>query len=129
MLFHALRIECLKSMIVISSIHQLWHSVVHVIVIKLSRVPQNNCNNELGSLFKLWETEKVMKELKTGKAPGPNGIRNEFLVHAGTPTITWLTSLFNVCLQENTKPKVRRRASVVAVLKPGNLIPQRRATG
>ena len=33
--------------------------------------------------------------------------------------ITWPISLFNVYLQENTIPKMWRRASVVAVLKPG----------
>ena len=35
--------------------------------IKLSHIPQNYSNNELGSPFKLWET---------GKAPEPDGILN-----------------------------------------------------
>ena len=89
--------------------------------IRLSQAMVSNSNSELRPAFMLYEFTDAIKELKAGKAPGPDGIHNEFLIHAGTTMWTWLTTLFNVCLQENTLLKMWRRSSVTALLKPDKL--------
>ena len=69
--------------------------------------------------FSLEEVTAAIKLLKQGKAPGPDGIHNEFLMHCGDSMVGWLTELLNLCYSSTQIPKMWRRASVISLLKPG----------
>ena len=76
-------------------------------------------NKYLGDPISLIELTDALKKLKTGKAPGPDGIHNEFLMHSGKKLLIWLTDFINVAFATRTIPKMWRRARVIAILKPG----------
>ena len=63
----------------------------------------------------------ALKYTKPGKAPGPDGIHSEFLIHAGNKIVIWLTKFINKLSWLELIPNMWRRASVVAALKPHRL--------
>ena len=69
--------------------------------------------------FSVPEVHSAIRRLKLGKAPGPDGIHNEFFVQSGNAMIPWLTSFFNACYQNNRIPRVWHCANVIVLLKPG----------
>ena len=73
----------------------------------------------LASDFSITEIKAACRYLKSYKAPGPDGIHNEFLLNMGPKILAWLTNFFNVCLNSGHIPNMWRRSSVVAALKPG----------
>ena len=62
--------------------------------------------------FSIEEVPAAIKFLKQGKAPGPDGIHNEFLMHCGDNMVGWLTKLLNLCYSSTQIPKMWRRASI-----------------
>ena len=54
----------------------------------------------------------ALKHIRHGKAPGPDNI------HAGDHAKEWLRKFFNKCLQTCKLPRIRRRATVIAIHKP-----------
>jgi len=78
-------------------------------------------NPDLHKQFAIEEVKVGLNQLKLGKSSGPDGIHNEFLVYLGENVITWLTVFINTCFHTNRIPNVWRRASVIALLKPGKL--------
>ena len=69
--------------------------------------------------FSITEIEAACRHLKPYKAPGPDGIHNEFLTNLGPNLFAWLTNFFNTCFNSGHIPNMWRRSSVVATLKPG----------
>ena len=67
----------------------------------------------------LQEVLRVISELKTNKASGPDEIHNVLLKKLPIKAWREITKVFNACLREGTHPKVWNRANVVPVPKPG----------
>ena len=56
--------------------------------------------------------------LKPGKAPGPDSICSELILHAGAALKSWLRDFLFSCLRRIKISKIWRRALVVAIPKP-----------
>ena len=69
--------------------------------------------------FSQREIAAALQYLKPGKAPGPNSICSEFILHAGAALMSWLRDFLSSCLRRLKIPKIWKRALVVAILKPG----------
>ena len=68
--------------------------------------------------FSYEELTTALKYLRHGNVPGPDNIHAEFLIHAGDHAQEWLRKFFNKCLLTCKLPRIWRRATVVAILKP-----------
>ena len=90
---------------------------------KLRALRKHDCNSnhQLGLPFTKAELTAALKNLQPRKAPGPDGIPNEFLMKPGEVMMEWFLSFVNACLLHNHIPKMWRRASIIAILKPGKL--------
>ena len=64
------------------------------------------------------EMTTALKTLKAGKAPGPDDIHPEYIIHLHERVIQWLRIFISVCLSTQTIPKMWRRAKVIGILKP-----------
>ena len=60
----------------------------------------------------------VLHHLKPGKAPGPDSICPELLIHAGPGLKSWLRGFLSSCSHQLKIPKIWRRTLVVAIPKP-----------
>ena len=69
-------------------------------------------------IFSPREFAAALHHLKLGKAPGPDSICPELLIHAGLGLKFWLRGFLSSCLRQLKIPKVWRRALVVAIPKP-----------
>ena len=87
--------------------------------LKLHSSHDNETNPHLQTPFTLCELNNALNSLKSGKAPGPDGIHNEFLVHSGKKLKNWLLDFLNLSFSTKIIPKMWRRVKVVAILKPG----------
>ena len=56
--------------------------------------------------------------LKPGKAPGPDFICSDLILHAGAALKSWLRDFLSSCLRRLKIPKIWRKALVVAIPKP-----------
>ena len=57
----------------------------------------------------------ALQNLKPSKAPGPDSICSELIIHAGTALKSWLRDFLSSCLRPLKNPKTLRRALVVAI--------------
>ena len=64
------------------------------------------------------EFTAALQRVKPGKAPGPDSICPELILHAGAAMKSWLCGFLSSCLRQLKIPKVWRRALVVAIPKP-----------
>ena len=64
------------------------------------------------------ELSNAIKDLKTGKAQGPDNIPPEFLKHSGRKCRSWLRDFISTCLSHISIPKIWRKATVIALPKP-----------
>ena len=69
--------------------------------------------------FSQREFTAALQHLKPSKAPGPDSICPEFILHAGAALKSWLRDFLSSCLRRLKIPKIWRRALVVAIPKPG----------
>ena len=69
--------------------------------------------------FSQRECTAALQHLKPGKAPGPDSICPELILHAGAALKSWLRDFLFSCLRRIKIPKIWRRALVVAIPKPG----------
>ena len=69
--------------------------------------------------FSQREFAAALQHLKTGKAPGPDSICSELILHAGAALKSWLRDFLFSCFRRLKIPKIWRRALVVAIPKPG----------
>ena len=83
----------------------------------LWRVSTTSAVNVCGS-FTLSEFAAALKHLKPGKAPGPDSICPELLLHAGAALKSWLCGFLSSCLHHLKIPKIWKRALFVAISKP-----------
>ena len=65
------------------------------------------------------EFTAALQHLKPGKAPGPDSICPELILHARATLKSWLHDFISSCLCRLKIPKIWRRALVVAIPKPG----------
>ena len=68
------------------------------------------------------EMTTALKTLKAGKAPGPDDIHPEYIIHLHERVIQWLRIFISVCLSTQTIPKMWRRAKVIVVGEVSNMI-------
>ena len=68
--------------------------------------------------FSQREFTTALQHLKPGKAPGPDSICSELILHAGAALKSWLRDFISSCLRRLKIPKIWRRALVVAIPKP-----------
>ena len=68
--------------------------------------------------FSQREFAAVLQHLKPGKAPGPDSIFPELILHAGTALKSWLRDFLSFCLRRLKISKIWRRALVVAIPNP-----------
>ena len=73
---------------------------------------------ELTNPFTMEEMFSALKLLKAGKAPGPDIIHPEFLLHTGDAITNWLHLFLSSSMDRCKIPKVWRRATVIALPKP-----------
>ena len=71
------------------------------------------------------EFAAALQHLKPGKAPGPDSICPELILHAGAALKSWLRDFFSSCLHRLKILKIWRRALVVAIPKPGKPVGDR----
>ena len=69
--------------------------------------------------FTIKELEMALKKLKPRKAPGPDKITNEMLLHLGSKGKQNLLKFINRSWQESHLPKAWRTATITPILKPG----------
>ncbi len=79
----------------------------------------HSADSNLSEPFTQTEIESAISMLKTNKAPGPDYIHNEFIIHLGPAAVTWLLSFLNFCHSQLRIPRIWRRSNVIALLKPG----------
>ena len=72
---------------------------------------------ELDALPNAAETDAAIKQLQTGKAPGPDGIPAEVFKAGGTTLITHLTRMFQVFWVNGQLPRDFRDASIIHLYK------------
>ena len=72
----------------------------------------------LSTPFTIQELMLAVRQLKSGKAQGPDNIPPEFLIHCGPRCIEWLRGFYSNCLSNMTVPKIWRKATVIAIPKP-----------
>ena len=68
--------------------------------------------------FSQREFAAALQHLKPGKAPGPDSICSEIILHAGAALKSWLRDFISSCLRRLKIPKIWRRALVIAIPKP-----------
>ena len=68
--------------------------------------------------FSQREFAAALQHLKPSKAPGPDSICSELILHAGAALKSWLRDFLSSCLRRPKIPKIWRRALVVAIPKP-----------
>ena len=73
----------------------------------------------ISETFSQREFAAALQHLKPGKAPGPDSIFPELIIHAGAALKSWLRDFISSCLRRLKIPKIWRRALVVAIPKPG----------
>ena len=73
----------------------------------------------ISDTFSQREFTAALQHLKPGKAPGPDSICPELILHAGAALKSWLRDFLSSCLRRLKIPKIWRRALVVAIPKPG----------
>ena len=64
------------------------------------------------------ELHSAISLLKPGKAPGPENLHLEFLIHLEEKCQDWLLKLLSSCLHLKKIPRICKLAKVVPVLKP-----------
>ena len=64
------------------------------------------------------EFARSLQMLKPGKAPGPDSISPELIIHASAALKSWPNNILSFCMRQLKIPKIWRRALVVAIPNP-----------
>ena len=73
----------------------------------------------ISDTFSKREFTAAVQHLKPDKAPGPDSICSELILHVGAALKSWLRDFLSSCLHRLKIPKIWRRALVVAIPNPG----------
>lgn len=65
------------------------------------------------------EIENIIKNMKTGKAPGPDGIQNKILKDNKDKLSEVIANLINESINEGTFPENQKIAKIIPVYKGG----------
>ena len=65
--------------------------------------------------FSPGEFARSLQMLKPGKAPGPDFICPQLIIHAGAALKSWINNFLSSCMHQLKLPKIERRALVVAI--------------
>ena len=98
-------VDCKSSRLVFQEVSDLWRATTPDAI-------------NISDNFSQREFAAALQHLKPGKAPGPDSIFSELILHAGAALKSWLRDFLSSCLRRLKIPKIWRRALVVAV-KPG----------
>ena len=71
----------------------------------------------ISDTFSQREFTAALQHLKPGKAPGPDSIFPELILHAGAALKSWISDFFFSCLHRLKIPKIGIKALVVAIPK------------
>ena len=91
--------------LVLKEVSELWRT----------RTPADKC---ISRDFSPEEFARSLQLLKPGKAPGPDSICLELIIHAGASPKSWLNNFFSSGMHQLKIPKIWRRALAVAIPKP-----------
>lgn len=69
--------------------------------------------------FTIDDIKEALKDIKSGKAPGPDGIHSEFLLNCGKYTKKWLAMFFTDIMEKGKIPHAMKQSKIIAILKPG----------
>lgn len=75
--------------------------------------------SEYSQPFSTEEVSAAIKDIKTGKAPGQDGIHSEFLIHCGEFARAWLCRFYTDILRTGQLPKYFKQTKIIAILKQG----------
>ncbi|KAL4083147.1 hypothetical protein QTP88_028477 [Uroleucon formosanum] len=75
--------------------------------------------HELSAPYSVAEITTALKDLKPGKAAGPDGMHPEFLINCGPNTRRWLSKFYTDIQQSGTLPPEFRKSRIIAIIKPG----------
>ena len=98
-------IDCKSSRLVSQEVSDLWRATTPDEV-------------NISDSFLQREFTAALQHLKPGKAPGPDSIFPELILHAGAALKFWLREFLSFCLRRLKISKIWRRALVVAIPKP-----------
>lgn len=62
---------------------------------------------------------KALEDVKTGKAPGFDGIHPEFLINLGKHGRRWMAKFLTDILRTGKIPRLFKQTKIIAILKPG----------
>ena len=102
-------VDCKSSRLVYQEVSDLWRATTPDAV----NISNNFSQREFAA------APQHLKPGKPGKAPGPDSICPELILHAGAALKSWLRDFLSSCLRRLKIPKIWRRALVVAIPKPG----------
>ena len=71
----------------------------------------------LSTPFTIQELMLAIRQLKSGKAQGPDNSHPEFLIHCGPRCLEWLRGFYSNYFSNLTIPKIWRNATVIAIPK------------
>lgn len=82
---------------------------------------KSTCNHqtEFSRPFSSDEITTALKDVKSGKAPGFDGVHPEFLLNCGKYARRWLAKFFTDILTRGIIPQQMKRSKIIALLKPG----------
>ena len=98
-------VDCKPSRLVFQEMSDLW------------RVTTPDAVN-ISDNFSQREFAAALQHLKPGKAPGPDSICSDLILHAGAALKSWLHDFLSSCLRQLKISKIWSRALVVAIPKP-----------
>ena len=98
-------VDCKSSRLVSQEVSDLWRATTPDAV-------------NISDNFSQREFATALQHLKPGKAPGPDSICSELILHARAALKSWLRDFLSFCLRQLKIPKIWRRALVVAIPKP-----------
>ena len=98
-------VDCKSSRLVFQKVFDLWRATTPNVV-------------NISDNFSQREFAAALQHLKPGKAPGPDSICPELILHAGAALKSWLRDFLSSCLRLLQILKIWRRALVVAIPKP-----------
>ena len=83
----------------------------------IARLPQLATNLELDQPPSIEEVSKPIKQMTSGKAPGPDAIAAEVFKTGGKTILSQLTSLFQTMWNQEQLPQEFRDATIVHIYK------------